>query len=527
MSNLLHWNWFGETRFPGNSAKQIAAGQNADGRLEIFYVGGDNQLFRNWQTSPNGSWAGETRFPGNSAKQIAVGQNADGRLEIFYVGGDNQLFHNWQTSPNGSWAGETRFPGNSAKQIAVGQNADGRIEIFYVGGDNQLFHNWQTSPNGGWASETRFPGNSATQIAVERNADGRLEIFYVGTNGDLYHNWQSTRDGPWAEEVRFPNNSAKSVAVGQNKDGRLEIFYVGGDNQLFHNWQVTPNAGWVNHNGGQPAPLPLWGIGSNSNYLLSSGCGNLADVSVTIDVIEDIVCSSNSPNQDPEACPGGPFVHGFSWQLNCNSPMQETDSFQQYVIGFDNQKIYGQINNWKTTSSQLINQSYDLTSPPGGKIPRGYQLGIELYNDADGNITGVHFTVVDNNGNKVGANIVTLTSISGLTARDLAPIVAFQINLVGPGNSEGALLSSGAGSITYLASSPFSVMDSEPLPCVEAVSTCETANSLYSAMSRGPSNFLTQTFSTTQPDALKIRPGRKIRPPLILPANHRQLDIVR
>jgi hypothetical protein len=42
-----------------------------------------------------------------------------------------------------------------------------------------------------------------------------------------------------------------------------------------------------------------------------------------------------------------------------------------------------------------------------------------------------------------------LTSISGVTVADLALIVAFELNLVGPVNGESTGLSSGAGTIVY------------------------------------------------------------------------------
>jgi hypothetical protein len=98
--NLLHWDWAGETRFAGDSADQVTAAQNSDGRLEIFYVGTNNDLYHNWQKqkgiSDNSNWAGETRFAGDSADQVTAAQNSDGRLEIFYVGTNSGLYHNWQ-----------------------------------------------------------------------------------------------------------------------------------------------------------------------------------------------------------------------------------------------------------------------------------------------------------------------------------------------------------------------------------------------------------------------------------------------
>jgi hypothetical protein len=87
---------------------------------------------------------------------VAVGNNADGRLEIFYIGLDDVLYHNWQLAPNGKWIGENAVgpKGPSrAKQVAVGNNADGRLEIFYIGLDDVLYHNWQSAPNGNWIGE--------------------------------------------------------------------------------------------------------------------------------------------------------------------------------------------------------------------------------------------------------------------------------------------------------------------------------------------------------------------------------------
>jgi hypothetical protein len=94
----------------------------------------DNAILHDWQTAPSTeAWHGPIPL-GGSALQLAVGKNADGRLEIFYVGTNNYLFHNWQTAPNANvWFGETRFASDSAKQIAVGTNANGSLVIFYVG----------------------------------------------------------------------------------------------------------------------------------------------------------------------------------------------------------------------------------------------------------------------------------------------------------------------------------------------------------------------------------------------------------
>jgi hypothetical protein len=178
--------WFGQRSF-GGAAKELSIGSNSDGRLELFYVGTDANLYHNWQTTPNGGWLGQRPF-GGAAKKIAIGSNSNGRLELFYIGTDNNLYHNWQTTPNGGWFGQRPF-GGAAKELAIGLNSDGRLELFYVGTDDNLYHNWQTTPNGGWFGQRSF-GGAAKRIAIGSNSDGRLELFYIGTDNNLYHNWQ-------------------------------------------------------------------------------------------------------------------------------------------------------------------------------------------------------------------------------------------------------------------------------------------------------------------------------------------------
>ncbi len=231
--------WSGLTNL-GGDAKTIAVARNADGRLEIFYVGTNDKLYHNFQKAPGTVWYGEVPL-GGSAKQIAIGHHPDGRIEVFYIGTNDKLYHNWQTQPNGDWSGETAL-GGAAKQIAVAENADGRIEIFYVGTDDKLYHNFQTAPNAGWYGQVPF-GGSGKQIAVGHHPDGRIEVFYIGTNDKLFHNWQTQTNGNWSGELAL-GGAAKQIAVGENEDGRIEIFYVGTDDAIYHNFQTAPDAGW-------------------------------------------------------------------------------------------------------------------------------------------------------------------------------------------------------------------------------------------------------------------------------------------
>jgi hypothetical protein len=72
-------------------------------------VAADRQLHHLWQTEPNNSnqWSanwtpfgGPERWPLSSNPAIA--RNTDGRLEIFMVGSNRQLYHRWETAPGSS-----------------------------------------------------------------------------------------------------------------------------------------------------------------------------------------------------------------------------------------------------------------------------------------------------------------------------------------------------------------------------------------------------------------------------------------
>lgn len=318
--NLEHSPWNEELELPG-TAKQLCITANVDGRLEIFYVGPDARIFHDWQLEPNAGWKGDDTLNNESntswhgeealegcAKQICAGLNHDGLIEIFYIRPDGRIGHNWQTAPGGPWHGEEALDpqwrakgddglpqirternvnghldvfyvaddsnvrrlgqtvpggawdctddlGGPAQQICVGRNQDGRFDVFYTGADCKIWHNWQTEPQGGWHGPKLLGpqpwfrmDDAALQMCMGQNPDGRLELFYAGTNGLLFHNWQTTPNGAWHGEKgmgEFPGNHGVQLCVASNKDGRLEIFYTGRDTIIYHDCQLAPNRDWA------------------------------------------------------------------------------------------------------------------------------------------------------------------------------------------------------------------------------------------------------------------------------------------
>ena len=243
-------------------------GSNADGSLAVFVAHEEysSNLFTLHLYSTTtalhylqGEWSPNRR--------PAVAQNADGRLEVFMVGLNGQLYHRWQTSSNdsGKWSdGWTPLGGQFAGDPVLARNADGRLEVFVVASqDRALYHLWQTSPNNSsrWTENGTSLGGDWShrrRPAVARNRDGRLEVFMVGLNGQLYRLWQTSSNdsSQWSKDwvplgqEQWPLSSNPTVA--RNADGRLEVFMVGSDRQLRHKWQDSEWSEWTSLGGQFP-----------------------------------------------------------------------------------------------------------------------------------------------------------------------------------------------------------------------------------------------------------------------------------
>jgi hypothetical protein len=271
---------------------------------------------------------------------------------------------------------------------------------------------------------------------------------------------------------------------------------------------ISPNWGWGSfgangisgalYSGGPYAPIPTKGLGSNSNYFLYSpkpagGCNNLTGLSVTIIVDQDITAIHGS--------------NGFGFQINAYSAKGDLDGAQQYVVLVDpglGSQMWCMVDNWESTSQELVNIMNVLAPVPGDSLPAGYKLTISLINDEFARITGATYVLVDNHGNILGNRTL---SFSERTA-DLAPIVAFQMNFVGDINGATTTLASGAGTITYTASNLMSVLNTEPA-CVDwDFSTVEAANSAYGFLPSAPSQTFTQSFELSVGGKVIHRTGK-------------------
>jgi hypothetical protein len=88
---------------------------------------------------------------------------------------------------------------------------------------------------------------------------------------------------------------------------------------------------------------------------------------------------------------------------------------------------------------------------------------LNLLQQSDGSVGAAVYVVVEPGGRTVAHVTKYLESLSGVSGAPVrgsepAPIVAFELNRVGPVNSERTTLSSSAGNIVYTASTPLTAL---------------------------------------------------------------------
>ena len=253
------WQHLGQPPSSGGIVSLDAA-QNQDGRMQLFTIGYDGRMASRRQIEPSGDWgAWDTNFPHDDQipfTSLAAGQNADGRLEIIAnLSGTVALVT--QSEPGGGFRRGFGNAGISAGPEAIGplamaRNQDGTLEAAMTIND-ELVHIRQQVPNqlpspgrGGWVRHDleRPAEHVAIRLPVlGTNRDGRLEVFVEGNNGNLWHRWQTAPNGQWSawHNLGAPSQSGEgyaSIAVGQNEDGRFQLFVVH-QGELWNTWQTA------------------------------------------------------------------------------------------------------------------------------------------------------------------------------------------------------------------------------------------------------------------------------------------------
>ena len=516
--------------FETSSGPAIAS---LNGTFYLFYKGAsDNYIY--WATSTDGAtWTDKHKLAlGNSVLSQNNNQNpqtsagpavasANNCLYLFWKGAsDNDIY--WTVTSDkanpGLWAFQQKVttPAGTPETVdtpAITLAAQ-TIHLVWKGqSDDNIFWSTYSTPvdpdgnnidlqtTGPWSNQQQILSGSADSPAIVCDGNGVVWLAYTGSNGGV--SYAGLVNGQWKPVYnRLGIGSSKAPALISTGSSNTFIMMAwkgaGNDGGIYYGSMIGPQVGTPT------GPAPGTTLGGNLNYVmanLSGSNGNaLTGVQVVIDVTEDIESDI-----------------GIGFQLNAYSNSGALSAWQQYfiwqsVVSSTETQIKGQVEPWpqstagtgnETTKYDLLNHAYGLATLGSSKIPKGYQFTITLGTTSN-KVSSAQFRVVDNNGNVLyGQPPIQLGGLSlddgttttvAATSGDLAEIIAFQLDVVGPINSELAKMTSGAGIITYYVNGTMSANQNLPANTDSDWHTLEQTNSVYSTLPQGTSGSFVQTF---------------------------------
>ena len=266
----------------GGQFRELAVAAFADGRLCLFALGNNHDVWRLDELAPGGGWGGWQSFGGHDLQSIAVGTNADGRLELFALGKDKQLYHLWQSGAAGAWGQWALLGGKGIGQFHVSRDAAKVLHVYAIASGGECVHISQVGANGGWGAWSSLGGHGflevhagigvgGKQIVVVADAyhvlhatitpaqpnwqpvplplvntftvieddSGTLNIVALTDAKGAYHALQKGGTLDFSTTEDLAGHDLAEVCAALNADGRLEVFALGGDGKIYHRWKVA------------------------------------------------------------------------------------------------------------------------------------------------------------------------------------------------------------------------------------------------------------------------------------------------
>ncbi len=217
-------SWTAWTDLKAPIAGAPVAARPQDGRVAVFFGDPDQQLICLRQRADGSGWDAAATGAQLLGDPL-IGFNGDGRMEVFLVGTDGQLWHLWTNSSGAeAWAVDC-FGGARVAAMAWALTTDGRQTFSHVNTWQELWLIQQTEPNGYW-SEFGNPINEVSaDLAQAGLPGGRIGVAYTDDTGAVrFRGETAAGGGEWTAPVAL--NPAGSRASGRPglvrlPDGRL------------------------------------------------------------------------------------------------------------------------------------------------------------------------------------------------------------------------------------------------------------------------------------------------------------------
>jgi hypothetical protein len=206
------WGPWSETNWNGaRPLIEITACQQGGARgAQLWGIQQDYTLVTCFQDTPGGGWSGWNPWPATPENsqfiQLAAAQQNDGRVQLWAIDTQLQLWSCWQTSPGGGWTAWSAPNWDGAPKllnIAASQQGGSRgAQLWGITQNYTLISDFQVSPGGswsGWSSGSWSDAPNVTQVAAAQQNNGCVQLWAITTDGVLISISQTSPGGGWGE----------------------------------------------------------------------------------------------------------------------------------------------------------------------------------------------------------------------------------------------------------------------------------------------------------------------------------------
>ncbi len=161
----------------GGATSNVSVAMAKDRSQVVFARGIDRAIWYRAQQGPNGGWGGGqwVTLGGWLGGDPVAGENDDGRLEVFVRGTDSVVYHNWQGQEPQDWSGWYPLPGLVATtDPQVMRFKTNVLGLFCTDENHTLWQTRQVQPNAGW-KDWEFQGSCVWTGITLRMASVNLQ----------------------------------------------------------------------------------------------------------------------------------------------------------------------------------------------------------------------------------------------------------------------------------------------------------------------------------------------------------------
>ena len=244
--------------------KLTSAQQGGNRGAQLWGVDFKGALYTIYQKTPGGEWSNwlgpdwaGSRRP-KQVYELAATQYSDGRVVLFVLDMNQELWMISQNSPGGDWSGWDKpgwngMPKGGLKKLtAAQQGPNGKAQLWALTAEGTIVGSHQISNDRwfeGWYEWQTTPENSTfVELTAARQGDGRSALWGLDTKRQLWGMGQSSFSdevppggwGSWVGPNWLGAPKMRNIAACEGKQG-VYLWGIGEDEyRIFHNWQLSP-----------------------------------------------------------------------------------------------------------------------------------------------------------------------------------------------------------------------------------------------------------------------------------------------